>query len=220
MTRLVKPCVDQDRTSAARPTLGCVVPVPVVCESCGTLFVVTNLIGGSGAANVQIENSRYSPCPACGGTGRILDGLYEFAGDALRSFTATTPYSALHIQRLIRVVKRAQRGEATAQDIADSIQRDAPDLAAVAQRLLVPKTAGDFYAMLAVLLAILLYLLTHGDNTMSTEDVEKVTHDVVEQVMNEKPPMPVAPTAEPPRTKRPPPPPRKRHAQAKNRKRR
>jgi hypothetical protein len=195
-------------------------PIFVACQSCGTLFIVPTLFGDSPGINLQFENVGYGPCPTCGGHGRILDGLYEFAEDTLHTFTATTPHSAQQIQRLIRIVQRAQRGEATAQDVANTITREAPGLGAIAQRLLIPKNAGEFYALLALLFTILVLLSSHGETTMSAEDVEKVAHDIVERVIGTRPPMPVTPDAAPPTTKRPNPPPRKRPARARRTKKR
>lgn len=43
--------------------------------SCGTVFVMNNIIGGSGKVTLHIENA--GPCPKCGGYGKIPDGEYE-----------------------------------------------------------------------------------------------------------------------------------------------
>ena len=112
--------------------------VPVVCQSCGTFFLVTNLIGGD-ALNVTFIDVGYGPCPACGGDGRLLDGAYDFVGDTVRVL-ATTPYSEEQFRRLLRIVKRAQRGEVPPEEVATTIKREAPGLAGVADRLLVPRT--------------------------------------------------------------------------------
>jgi hypothetical protein len=38
------------------------IPIPVFCDNCGTLFIAENFIGGSGV-RAGFKNVGYGPCP-------------------------------------------------------------------------------------------------------------------------------------------------------------
>jgi hypothetical protein len=53
---------------------------PVVCDTCGTIFLSPIEIIDS---RVSFSGCTASPCPKCGGVGHIPDGIYNFIGNTI-----------------------------------------------------------------------------------------------------------------------------------------
>jgi hypothetical protein len=175
------------------------------------LFFATRLAGGEG--RVAMRNVGYGPCPVCGGTGRVLDGVYELAGDTVRFF-AEGDYSREQLQRLLDSLTRAQREAATPEQVIGTVEAEAPEFKAVAERFLVPRDASAFYTLLAVLIAVLALILSERGGTVMSEDVERLERRVVEQLQQQpvRPPRQARPDSGA-NLKKPPRPPRKARAQ-------
>src|SRR5437867_3405636 len=100
-------------------------PIPVVCQSCRRMWLATNIIGGSGTARVTIMNSTVSPCPFCGGTGRIPNGVYELAGGVVR-YLASGAVSVPDLRLLQGVLRDAQQRQAKPSEIVQEIKQKVP----------------------------------------------------------------------------------------------
>lgn len=121
--------------------------LPAVCDTCGTVFA-SGFALGKGVSAV-LRGNKSGPCPNCGGMGSVPDGIYEFVDEAEKIISSWSP---IRRQRLAEEVAAARdsRNRAAA---TQAITRDSR-LGAVAQRFLVPRNAGDFWALVSVLLAI------------------------------------------------------------------
>jgi hypothetical protein len=168
-------------------------PIPAVCDSCGRVFVATNLIGGTGS--VQLENVGVGPCPYCGGMGKVPDGLYEFAGDAVRILRSRT---ADELDAIRSIVERVRAGELDTEAAGAEIDRVAPGAGALSA--LLSGRSQTLAAWLAVLIALLAWLaprasrrpsppMSHIDVTVDVgpgpvDDAQ--VRRVVEQVLSEQ----------------------------------
>jgi hypothetical protein len=101
------------------------------------------------------------PCPRCGGIGRVPDGLYEFIGDTLDVVSGWAP----KLRQQFASELQAAKDQADPQRAALAAFQKRPELRAVAQRLLVPRTAGDFWAFIATVLAAIALLGGRGGDT-------------------------------------------------------
>jgi hypothetical protein len=180
--------------------------VPAICRTCGAVF-------GSG---IFAENSRditftgctAGPCPRCGDTGEIPDGVYDFVGDAVR-VVAASDYSRERLERIAAIVVQARQAGAPATEVVAALEREAPELSDLAKRLLVPKTPADLIAWLTLLLMVLqIFLASSRTSPVSTDDIERLTEQAVERAI-EQPAHRAHDARERPAAKRPPPPPRK-----------
>lgn len=163
-------------------------PVPAICDYCGTLFYSSSVIGGSGSAVIEFKNVKLGPCPVCGRRGSVPDGLYEFVGETLRTVTTWTPDRQLHFAQKLRAAQRA----ADPRRAAVEAIRTEPEIYEIAKRLLIPRTAADFYAFLAVLIAILALVTKGGDDVTINQEF------VIERVVQEqKPTVPPSQRSEP-----------------------
>jgi hypothetical protein len=122
--------------------------VPAVCDTCGTIF--PSGIGMSGGS-LTIVGSTAGPCPACGGRGSIPDGLYEFVGETL-SIVSTWPRE--RVERVAAALEAA-RNAPNPRVAVEEVIAEQEDLLGIAKRLLIPGNAGEFWAMVAALMAAL-----------------------------------------------------------------
>jgi hypothetical protein len=179
-------------------------------------------------SGIVAENSRdisftgctAGPCPNCGGTGEVPDGVYDFVGDTIR-VVASTGYSRQQLERLAALVVQAREARTPAADVVATLEREAPELAGLAKRLLVPKTPADLAAWLTLLLMVLQMFIARPASEVSEKDVERLTERAVERAI--KPPARApqqADRGQTPEVKRPPPPPRKQREARKRQRRR
>lgn len=177
-----------------------VIAIPAVCDTCGTIFASPFDIA-PGTRSVTISGEGYvEPCPRCGGSGPIVPGMYDFVGDTLH-VVSTWPQD--RIERLAAALA-ATRKQPNGRAKAEALLAAEPGLSELAKRLVIPRDAGQFWAFIAALLA-LLTLLSSGDKATVTRET------VIERVTTE-------PTAEP-QKKLPPQPPRKQQRKRKHERR-
>jgi hypothetical protein len=135
--------------------------------------------------------------------------VYDFVGDAVRMFAASS-YSREQLERIAALVAKARETGMPASEVAATIEREAPELAEVARRLLVPRTPADLIAWLTLLLMVLQLHLASGQRSQPTEaEIKRLTDQALERALEQ--PAHRAHDARPqrPEAKQPPLPPRK-----------
>lgn len=153
----------------------------------------------AGEASAVLAGNTAGPCPTCGGIGKIPDGFYRLIDETLR-VTAASGYSQQQVARVIEVLRAAQNGPPDVAAVAQALHVDAPEVAAVLRRLLVPKNAGEFYALLGILLAALgLFLGQHAAGGQPAPATDITVTAIVEVTNQQCPTVPNSPKrAEPP----------------------
>lgn len=151
--------------------------IPVVCNKCEKTFIATNLIGGTGT--VTLTNVEYGPCPFCGGQGRVLDGTYSFVGEVTNLLQA--PQRTVdELQKLASIFEDAQKYGAGKEEIREQVQREAPQLASIAD--LLPRNRAEVYAFLALVIAIIQLLLSSSGSIQNVDvDIDQVTNITFQQ---------------------------------------
>jgi hypothetical protein len=159
--------------------LATVAPIPAICETCRRVFVSHNIIGGT--ATVTMVGSRVGPCPHCGGWGRIPDGVYDLA-DAVTTYFAAPSVPIGDLERLIKVFQTAQAQGASANEVADTIERELPSLEGLSEWL---RRAGPVLAkaLWPLLIAILVLMIQQRMErpTLTPDQVEQIITRVVEE---------------------------------------
>ena len=138
------------------------VNLPAVCRSCGLTF-------GSG---IVVENTRNSAfygntaeCPNCGSMAEILDATTDDQG---RLHFSKSAYDVLNspavdpttLEKLKKIVARQQKAQKPSKKaLVEEIKQEAPEASGLAD-LLVPTNAGEFYAFLGFLIALIMFLQT------------------------------------------------------------
>ncbi len=185
--------------------------VPAICQTCGTVF--PSGIFAENSRNISFVGNRSGPCPNCGGMGEIPDGVYDFVGDTVR-VVASSGYSRSQLQRIATLLIQARAAGTPAADVASALEDEAPELAEIAKRLLVPRTPADLVAWLMLLLLVIQMFIAKPSTGLSEKEVERLTEQAVEQAIQSEPAQRHADAAPAPApvVKRPPPPPRKQRA--------
>jgi hypothetical protein len=151
--------------------------VPVFCDTCGTVFASDRILGGD--MRVTLQRISIGPCPVCGGTGQVPDGVYDFIGDTIRVLNAPES-STEKLGRLAQIIEAGRTREAPAEQIVSELEEEAPELAPVIDVLVQQKP--DPLRWLMLLLAIIGVLQRVGRHDISSDDIERLTHTVVEEI--------------------------------------
>jgi len=128
--------------------------VPAVCNTCGSFF--PSPIEVKNAKEIGFYNIGIGPCPKCGGTGHIPDGLYNFIDNTIE-FLSGPSRSVSELQQLASLLNKAKENNYSAEQISEKIQEELPELASL--RDILPKTRTELYAFLTIILTALSILI-------------------------------------------------------------
>jgi hypothetical protein len=165
--------------------------LPVFCPNCGAVFA-SRAFHFEDATNVTLVGNKES-CPNCGAMAEIPDGVFNFVGDTITVLSAP---GRTHdqLRRFQEILREARDTRASPADVADAIRRDAPDLAPFVAGLLIPKTAGEFYALLTLILTVITLLLVRPEGSqLSPQETELLVHNAVTQAIKDSPTAPASP---------------------------
>jgi hypothetical protein len=155
-----------------------VASIPAICDDCGAVFGTESALSVEGATNLTLVDFRVGPCPVCGGTGRIPDGVYSFIGDSIRVLSAPA-WSIPKLARLRAVLEAAGRTGAPPRQVAQKVAQEAPDLAAVLEAV---TRQGRQAAWLAILLAVVQLLLSYAMSEQDPPEASEIARQVAEEL--------------------------------------
>lgn len=161
--------------------------LPAVCDTCGTVWTPRAIEVGVGAS-VHVAGTTVSPCPRCGGTGRIPDGTWlSTASGLVRSVTRAQP-SRHELRQVLEFLRYVQQHEpdTTVDELAEKARRkNRPEwlLNGIEEWKRNPiagsKNAGQLIAMLMGVLLVLLGMRElGGGDTDGSGDGDKVIVNV------------------------------------------
>ena len=166
------------------------VRLPAECMSCGRRFPSPLAVPAGLRSSAFIGNQ--TVCPYCGGTAAIVDatvdreGRVEFVRTAFRVLR-TPEVTRDDLQRLERLIVEAQAQKSDESVVTARAAAIRPEFG----ELLKPKTSGDFYQMLGVLLMLILWMVDRfGD-----PDIQ-INQTIINQILQGPPPA-VAPVTPP-----------------------
>ncbi len=155
--------------------------LPAICDQCGRIWVPRAIALGAGVQGVTISNVSVSPCPYCGGSGHIPDGVYESTESGVRLITRLDPRQR---RAVAEVFERARLEDSDQEELARAIEKLADDqagnaesvreLAAEVRRL---NHADWKFWLLVVLTAI------QAVGGVRPADITRVASDVIERVV-------------------------------------
>ena len=110
--------------------------LPAICDTCGRLWIPNAVFLGNAIAD--IKDFTVSPCPYCGQTGHIPDGIYDTTAEGIR-IIANSARSASSLAILQRLLEEARASNSSPEATAAVIERESPPefrlLAEVVRRL-------------------------------------------------------------------------------------
>ena len=172
-----------------------------MCDYCGAFFPAYEVeAGGPGVevieATVDVGPDVHvsNPCPACGGTGRVLSGVYNIVGDTLELLRGPE-----HTVSELDWLREARESGASAEEVGSTLRREFPGWGPKLAKLLVPKTPADFYALLAVILAAISVILQarQAGQTTNIEANQVINNTIVQDALATPGQPSVAPSAAP-----------------------
>jgi hypothetical protein len=140
--------------------------IPAGCRSCGSVFGASNIFGGD-MIDLQLTNVGVGPCPKCGGTGNVPDGVYNLRDDTVEVVqSAGIPPNVL--QGIVGMLEALQHGQASTDQVLAEVEREAPALRDAVERALAhPNTA----VWVAILIQIILGILTMTNQGPNAQEI-------------------------------------------------
>lgn len=142
--------------------------LPVVCDNCGGVFRGGGIIGSSGT-NVTVVDNTVSPCPYCGGSGHIPNGVYDFVDGAIRAVWSLNP-TPEDLRALLEVVGEAQAERLSSAETADRVQSLGDRFKAVSEFI---KHYGLELGLLPILVSVVQLLASLSQSSNVTVNVEQ-----------------------------------------------
>ncbi len=151
------------------------------CENkkCGAVFVVPNLFGGSGSANIEFNNTKVGPCPNCGSKGLIPDGVYKYLDQAI-SFVRGPKESVEKLIELKKLILRFKENPKSKNEIVKEVKKISPDYAQTIGKA--PEI--DYHKWIATILAILTVAILVQQTYFKGSD-DELKDKVIEQLLNQ-----------------------------------
>ena len=108
-------------------------------------------------------------CPKCGGSGRILDGVYSALGDALHVLLQQpNPHM---VNRLVSVLREGKERKKSPDQIRADIEKTAPELRTLADCL--PHNRTELYVVIALIISSLALVIPHCGSKPTQQEVNQ-----------------------------------------------
>jgi hypothetical protein len=172
------------------------VQAPAICGDCSAIF--PSGIAFEEDAKAHLADVA-SVCPVCGGTASVPDGFYEFIGGTLTIVSTWSPERIARVAEDLEVARRSRDRQA-----AEAVVRENEDLLDIAKRLLIPRTAGQFWAFIAALLAALQLLQASETNPNITVNERTIVQQICKPAPKPQKPRPTKERRDIPRQPRKP----------------
>lgn len=144
--------------------------IPAICENCNTIFPSGVNLGNS-ARNISFVNCLAGPCPNCGGSGRILDGVYNAVGNAIEAFVGQQRIDDL--KQLLEVLREGKRHRLEREEIITNIKQTTPEMSKLGDCL--PKTRMELYTFIGIIIAIIGMLIACGKKYFTKDELTQHT---------------------------------------------
>jgi len=153
--------------------------MPAICDNCGVFF--NSSFMGDGALGTTFVNCGAGPCPNCGGTGHIPDGIYNFIGDTIE-FLSGPQRTVDELKILAEILNKAKRDKYSPQKLNEEIEKELPQFLSILKKIL-PKTKAEFYAFIGLILAAITILINSAnyfsDKKISKNEIQEITQVII-----------------------------------------
>jgi len=141
--------------------------IPAICltPNCNTLF--PSGVELQNARNISFQNCKSGPCPKCGGTGKIPDGLYDAFESKIFAFLSHENDIDL-FRKITETVQRDLKRYISPKNIKKKLNKQFPKHKNTWS--LIPESKLDAYAVIQIILAIISTAITVGSCTKSNKE--------------------------------------------------
>jgi hypothetical protein len=124
--------------------------VPAVCDNCGAFF--SSGIDVSNSFHITFSNCTAGPCPKCGASGHIPDGVYNFIGNTIEILSCPSR-TILELDRLAKILKKAKEEHASLKEVKETIEEELPELSSIKD--LLPRSRVQLYAFITIIIMVI-----------------------------------------------------------------
>jgi hypothetical protein len=147
--------------------------------NCRSLFEYHNLVGGTTSAPIQFKNIRVGPCPNCGSSGQIQDGVYSLIDDVL-TFIKNPSQSIGSLQEIERKIKELHSLNSSKDQIINQISELSSAFGKIAE-----KTPGiDYHKWISTITAILALIISIHQGYFKGND-DEIKNEIIEKVLDQ-----------------------------------
>lgn len=150
--------------------------IPAFCDRCGTIFGSGIVVENS--TNVSFLDVTAGPCPVCGGTGHVPDGVFNIIGSTLEVLSAPER-TVKDLTRLAQIFSEAQTTKQSREEVAERVAKEVPAFSKVVD--LLPHNRGELYTFLGLILATIPLLKECTPQERSNVTINQVVNQVVVQ---------------------------------------
>jgi hypothetical protein len=154
-----------------------------VCTNCKLIFEDRGIVIQD-SINVTISNSS-TTCPKCRSRAKYLDGTFNFDSNGIISVLSAPQFTIEILNRIKSIVVDVQNRKISPEDFHKEVDALPPVIRSVL-KLVIPKEASGFWAMIGTLLIVLNQLIGPKDEKTS-EQVIGITETKIE-LQSQKPP--------------------------------
>lgn len=148
--------------------------LPAVCDYCGAIF--ESGFSFSGTGTFFSLGGKSGPCPRCGGTGSVPDGVYSII-EGLINELSEMRHSRVDLQNLADLLEENKSNQEV--DIKEQIEEKAPEFSGLLKYL--PQTREERINYVFFIVSTILAILGLLQSSSSTTNITNIN---VEQVIN------------------------------------
>jgi len=146
-------------------------------QNCKSIFSVTNFIGGNGNISIQLQNTRFGPCPNCGSYGLIPDGLYKYFDKSI-SFVRGPKESLDKLLSVKKLILEYRDQQKTKDEILHKVKEMSPEYGQAIQNA--PDI--DYHKWIGTILAILTAAILVQQTYFKGND-DEIKDKIIEQLL-------------------------------------
>ena len=154
--------------------------MPAFCDTCGTVFASGFWV--ENCRNTSFSGCSSGPCPNCGGTGHIPDGVYDVTANVIKLISGTAK-SFHQLKQLADILRTAQKENLSKDEVVKRIDEEVPELTSLSSIL--PKTRNELYAFLTLILTAIGLLITAystaTNTSLSEDEIQSMIENTIER---------------------------------------
>lgn len=124
--------------------------IPAFCDTCGTAFPSGFFM--ENCTNIHLSSNRSGPCPKCGGSGHVPDGVFNIIGDAIHIVSAPSR-TKQELRRFAEVLEVARATNKSVSAVKEELESTLPDLSGIMKYA--PESKAEWLAFIGVMLALI-----------------------------------------------------------------
>lgn len=150
--------------------------VVAICDECGTVSWTGIALVGRAFAKMGGHTS--GPCPFCGSTGTVPDGLYDLFGDLVRTLAPSR--SGTSFYRLAPLVRSARYQGIDSELTATAIETQAPEFVQLASNVRDHKGWSLYQYLTILLLVIKVVIVAKPPAAVTEPEIDQLYYQFVE----------------------------------------